>query len=53
MRNDSRIPAINSSYLKGETSFLAYILVQSESSVLRMKFSTKNTAFRVAEIFYQ
>ncbi|SDD21013.1 hypothetical protein SAMN05216323_11042 [Williamwhitmania taraxaci] len=43
-----RTPACNSTYPKGGVSFFTDTFVQAESSVLRMKFSGKNPALRVA-----
>lgn len=43
-----RKPAANSTYPKGGVSCFADTFVQAESSVLRMKFSGKNPALRVA-----
>ena len=43
-----RTPACNSTYPKGGVSCSADTFVQAESSVLRMKFSGKNPALRVA-----
>jgi len=43
-----RRPACNSTYPKGGVSCFADTFVQAESSVLRMKFSAKNPALRVA-----
>jgi hypothetical protein len=40
--------AYNSTYPKGGGSFFADTFVQAESSVLRMEFSGKNPALRVA-----
>lgn len=44
----TRKAAYNSTYPKGGVSCLADTFVQAESSVLRMKFSVKNPALRVA-----
>jgi len=44
----TRTPAYNSTYPKGGVSCFADTFVQAESSVLRMKFSGKNPALRVA-----
>jgi len=41
-------PAANSTYPKGGVSCFADRFVEAESSVLRMKFSGKNPALRVA-----
>ena len=41
-------PATNSTYPKGGASCFADTFEQAESSVLRMKFSGKNPALRVA-----
>lgn len=38
----------NSTYPKGGVTYFADTLVQAESSVLRIKFSAKNPAIRVA-----
>ena len=43
-----RKAAHNSSYPKGGVWFFADTFLQAESSVLRMKFSGKNPALRVA-----
>jgi len=43
-----RTPAANSTYPKGGVSCSADTFVQAESSVLRMKFSGKIPALRVA-----
>jgi len=43
-----RKAAYNSTYLKGGVLCSADTFVQAESSVLRMKFSGKNPALRVA-----
>ena len=43
-----RTPAANSTYPKGGVLCSADTFVQAESSVLRMKFSGKNPALRVA-----
>ena len=43
-----RTPAGNSTYPKGGVSCFADTFVQAESSVLRMKFSGKSPALRVA-----
>jgi len=43
-----RTTAANSTYPKGGVSCSADTFVQAESSVLRMKFSGKNPALRVA-----
>ena len=43
-----RTPAGNSTYPKGGVSCFADSFVVAESSVLRMKFSGKNPALRVA-----
>ncbi|MDI1234157.1 MAG: hypothetical protein PSX81_07745 [bacterium] len=43
-----RTPACNSTYPKGGVSCFADTFVVAESSVLRMKFSGKNPALRVA-----
>jgi hypothetical protein len=43
-----RTPAANSTYPKGGVSCFADSFVVAESSVLRMKFSGKNPALRVA-----
>ncbi len=42
------MPAVNSTYLKDGISRLTDTFVVAESSVLRMKFSIKNPALRVA-----
>jgi len=44
----TRMPAHNSTYPKGGVSYSADSFVVAESSVLRMKFSGKNPALRVA-----
>ena len=46
-------PAANSTYPKSGGSCSADIFEQAESSVLRMKFSFKNPALRVAAKRYQ
>ncbi|MEI8110209.1 MAG: hypothetical protein WCH59_04390 [Chitinophagia bacterium] len=43
-----KTPAGNSIYPKGGVSYFADSFVVAESSVLRMKFSDKNPALRVA-----
>ena len=43
----------NSTYPKGGVSCFADTFVQAESSVLRMKFSGKNPALRVAAKRYR
>ena len=47
-RLKTRVTAHNSTYPKGGASCSADTFVQAESSVLRMKFSGKNPALRVA-----
>jgi len=47
------MPAGNSTYPKGGVSCFADTFVQAESSVLRMKFSAKNPALRVAAKRYK
>jgi len=46
--NQNEKPACNSTYPKGGVSCFADSFVVAESSVLRMKFSGKNPALRVA-----
>jgi len=48
-----RKAAYNSTYPKGGVSCSADTFVQAESSVLRMKFSGKNPALRVAANRYK
>ncbi|MEO5776813.1 MAG: VCBS repeat-containing protein [Flavobacterium sp.] len=48
-----RTPACNSTYPKGGVSCFSDTFVVAESSVLRMKFSGKNPALRVAAKRYQ
>ncbi len=48
MCTDERITGYNSTYPKGGVSCSKDTFVQAESSVLRMKFSGKNPALRVA-----
>jgi hypothetical protein len=48
-----KTPAGNSTYPKGGVSCSADSFVVAESSVLRMKFSGKNPALRVAANRYQ
>ncbi len=48
MRIDKRITGYNSTYLKGGVSCFADSFVVAENSVLRMNFSGKNPALRVA-----
>ena len=48
MRTTEEITTPNSTYPKGGVSCFADTFVQAESSVLRMKFSGKNPALRVA-----
>jgi len=45
---ESRMPATNSTYPKGGVLCSKDTSLQAESSVLRMKFSGKNPALRVA-----
>jgi hypothetical protein len=47
-RMTDRTPAANSTYPKGGVSCFADSFVVAESSVLRMEFSGKNPALRVA-----
>ena len=49
MFTDERITGCNNTYPKGGVSCSADTFVQADSSVLRMKFSAKNPALRVAD----
>jgi hypothetical protein len=49
----TRTTGYNSTYPKGGVLCFADTLVQAESSVLRMKFSGKNPALRVAAARYE
>jgi len=51
--NQNEKPACNSTYPKGGVSCFADSFVVAESSVLRMKFSGKNPALRVAAKRYK
>jgi hypothetical protein len=48
MTVEQRMPAGNSTYPKGGVSCFSDTFVVAESSVLRIKFSAKNPALRVA-----
>ena len=48
MTESGRSTGANSTYPKGGVSYSADTFVQSESSVLRMKFCGKSPALRVA-----